>query len=96
MSEVVRKAHAFGLELLAQRRIVVDLAVEDDDEPSVVADHWLRGALREIEDRKPAVTEAAASILAPPHPRAVRPASTHRLSSSRAAQLRLEQLAAEW
>ena len=73
------ETHAFGLELLAQRRIVVDLAVEDDDEPSVFADHWLRSALREIEDGKPAMAKTAPPILTPPDPRSVRPASTHRL-----------------
>ena len=83
------EAHAFGLELPAQCRIVVDLAVEDDDKPPVVADHRLRGALGEIEDGKPAMSKAAAPIFTPPRARSIRPAFTHRLP-------RREQLSFGW
>ena len=48
------EARAVGLELDAQLRIVVDLAVEHDDEPAVFTDHRLRSALGEIDDRRAA------------------------------------------
>src|SRR5205823_5297636 len=59
------EARALGLELGAQLRIIVNLAVEHDVDAAVLARHRLRGALREIEDRKPPMAEPAAAVVRP-------------------------------
>ena len=55
-----------GLELRAQLRIVVDLAVEHDDETAVFTRHRLGGAVGKVEDRQPTMPEAATPVRAPP------------------------------
>ena len=50
---------AAGEQLLAQLGVVVDLAVEDDDDGAVLVGHRLRAA-GDVEDREPPVAEADA------------------------------------
>ena len=47
----------FRDQLLAQRQVVVDLAVEGDGDGAVLVVHRLRAVLREIDDREAAVSE---------------------------------------
>ncbi len=44
------EAHALGLEFGAQRPVIVDLAVEGDDDVAVGAGHRLGGAVGQVED----------------------------------------------
>ena len=74
------EARAVGLEFRAQLRIVVDLAVEHDDEPAVVTHHRLRSSVGEIDDREPSMPQAATPVPAPPHARSIGASCTHRLS----------------
>ena len=46
---------AFPLEPTAQLAVVIDLAVEGDDDPSVRGTHRLTAGLRKVEDRQPYV-----------------------------------------
>ena len=63
---------ALCLETAAQFAIVVNLAVEGDDQLAVGADHRLGAGVGEIDDREPPVPEADAAIgddpLRPDHP----------------------------
>jgi hypothetical protein len=77
---------ALRRELVAQRTVVVDLAVEDDAEPAVGALHRLVGDGAQVDDRQPAMAEADAALGAHPLARAVRSARGHAVA--RGAQLR--------
>jgi hypothetical protein len=57
-AELVPLGHQLGLELAE----VVDLAVEDDDEPPVGAPHRLVGLVRGVDDRQPPVPEADRAV----------------------------------
>jgi hypothetical protein len=59
---------AVSLKFDAQLRIVVDLAVEYDDESTVVTNHWLGSSLGKVDDRKPSVPQTAMPVQAPPGP----------------------------
>src|ERR1041384_3997146 len=50
----------FGDQLLTQLAIVVDLAVENDDESIVMREHRLVTGAARVDDRKPAMTEGNA------------------------------------
>jgi hypothetical protein len=56
------KPDAVGFEAAAHRAVVVDLAVEGDDQPAVVGAHRLAGAGVEIDDGKAPVAEADPAI----------------------------------
>ena len=76
-----------GFQLGAKFRIVIDLAVEHDDQAAVRADHRLIGAFGQIHDRQPAMAEAAAAIRIPPEACTIGPAGAHGLA--RGEQFRL-------
>jgi hypothetical protein len=57
---------AFRFELAAQFAVVVDLAVEGDDELAVGAVHGLRAALRQVDDGQAAVAEGDSSVIGEP------------------------------
>ncbi len=57
---------AVSLEFSAQLRIVVDFAVEHDDETAVAAGHRLGSTVGEVDDRKPSMPEAAMTVRGPP------------------------------
>src|ERR1700677_2525906 len=60
------EAGAVRLELGTELRIIVDLAIEYDDETAVFTGHWLRSTVGEVDDRKPSMPEGAMSVRAPP------------------------------
>ena len=60
------EARTIDLEFCAQLRIIVDFAVEYDDETSVFTGHRLGSAVGKIDDRKPSMPESAMSVHAPP------------------------------
>src|SRR5438045_294650 len=62
---------SFGLQLRAQFRVVVDLAIEYNDETTVFANHRLRRAIRQIEDRQTAMGQTATAVCTPPGPRPI-------------------------
>src|SRR5262245_21998809 len=60
-----------------QRAIVVDLAVESNDQPAVCSLHRLRAARRQIDNRETAMPEADAAIGGVPLTTTVRTARSH-------------------
>ena len=54
---------ALGFELFAQFAVVVDFAVEGDDELAVGAVHGLRAALGEVDDGQAAVAQGDAAVV---------------------------------
>ena len=62
---------ARSLELGAQGAEIIDLAVEGDDKAAAVRNHRLRRGRREVDDRKPGVGEAEASVALAPFARTV-------------------------
>jgi hypothetical protein len=54
------------LELDAQLRVVVDLAVEHDDETAVFTCHRLGSTVGKVDDREPSMPEAATPVRGPP------------------------------
>ena len=60
------EARAVGLEVHAQLRIVVNLAVEHDDETAVFTCHRLGSTVGKVEDREPSMPQAAAPVRGPP------------------------------
>ena len=71
------EAAAFGFELGTELAVVVDLAVEGDDEGAVVAEHRLGAGRGEIDNRKAAMAKADTTVLGEPIAGAVRTASGH-------------------
>ena len=71
------EAHALLDERAPQRRVVVDLAVEDQADP-VVAEHRLRAVI-EVDDRQAAMPEAKPAIRAHEQALAVRATVVQRL-----------------
>ena len=65
-------------ELIAQRLIVVDLAVEDDRQRAAM--HRLRAGRREVDDRQPPVREPDALVIRYPNALGIRPARAHGLA----------------
>ncbi len=67
---VARRAEAIParLELAPQSAEVVDLAVVDHPDPTVVRRHRLPAERREIDDRQPAMAESDAPVLGEPEP----------------------------
>ena len=63
---------ATGKQIGAQRFVIVDLAVEADDERAVVAEHRLVRAFGQIDDRQSAVTEPDGALPRQPFARAIR------------------------
>jgi hypothetical protein len=61
-------------ELAAQFAVVVDLAVEGDDELVAGAMHGLRAAFRQVDDGQAAVAQVDSSIIGEPFAVAVRAA----------------------
>src|ERR1700680_533941 len=53
------KVGAVPLELSAELRIVVDLAVEDNDKLTVITCHWLGSSVGKVDDRKPSMAQTA-------------------------------------
>jgi hypothetical protein len=49
-------------------RVVVDLAIEGDDEAPVARQHRLPTRRRQVDDRKPAMNEGDSRIFIEPHP----------------------------
>jgi hypothetical protein len=68
---------ALRFKLAAQFAVVVDLAVEGDDELAVGTVHGLRAALGEVDDGQAAVAEGDSSIIGEPFAMAVGPAGGH-------------------
>ena len=66
-------------ELPAQREVVVDLAVEDDLDRSVLVRHRLVGCRRQVDDRQAAEGEPDVALRRQPQAVAVRPAVHHRV-----------------
>jgi hypothetical protein len=62
VSESAAEDVALGFELAAQFAVVVDFAVEGDDELAVCAVHGLRAALGEVDDGQAAVAEGDAAV----------------------------------
>jgi hypothetical protein len=60
------KAGALCLEFGTELRIIVDLAIEYDDETAVFTGHWLGSTVGEVDDRKPSMPEGAMPVRAPP------------------------------
>jgi hypothetical protein len=60
------KVGAVHLEFSAELRIVVDLAVEDHDESTIITCHWLGSSVGKVDDRKPSMPHTATPIRAPP------------------------------
>src|ERR1700733_10908641 len=60
------EAGAVRLEFGTELRIIVDLAIDCDDEPAVFAGHWLASTGGEGDDRQPSMPEGAMSVRAPP------------------------------
>jgi hypothetical protein len=56
------EAIALRAQLLAQLEVVVDLAVEDQLEPSIVGGERLESRVGEVDDREPQVSEADAVV----------------------------------
>jgi hypothetical protein len=54
------------LEFSAELRIVVDLAVEHDDESTVVTFHRLGSSVGKVDDRKPSMPQTAMPVDTPP------------------------------
>ena len=77
MSDWVRKTYALRFQVRTQRPVIVNLAVEDDDDLAVGARHRLRGAIRQIDDGKPAMAEADAAVRGQPFALAVGAARRH-------------------
>src|SRR5438128_12366955 len=69
------------LQLATQLWIVVDLSIEHHYQPAIFADHGLRRAFRQIQDRQPPMRKTATAIHAPPGARAIRPPRPHGLAS---------------
>ena len=74
------EARAGSLEFCAQRLVVVDLAVEGDDNIAVHTRHRLGCAIRQVEDRQPPMPKPAAPAGAPPDARPVGSAGAHRIA----------------
>ena len=68
---------ALRFELAAQFAVVVDLAVEGDDELAVGAVHRLRAALGEVDDGQAAVAQGDSSVIGEPFALAVGAAGGH-------------------
>src|ERR1700691_2549074 len=60
------EAGAVRLEFGAELRIIVDLAIEYDDETAVFTGHWLGSTVGEVDDRKPSMPEGAMPVRTPP------------------------------
>ncbi|MGY4296813.1 hypothetical protein ACVWXN_004908 [Bradyrhizobium sp. i1.4.4] len=79
---IAGEALACALELLPQWLVVVDLAVERNDEAAVARKHWLPARIGEIDDGQPAMPERNAGVTIAPEPvrirTAVAQASRHR------------------
>src|SRR5213593_533212 len=71
------------LELLANLRVVVDLAVERDGDGAGIVHHRLRRVGREIDDGEPPVAERAAAIRSAPESHPVRTAMRHPVAHPR-------------
>jgi hypothetical protein len=56
------EAVPLGLQVLAQLRVVVDLAVDDDGDLAVLVRHRLAARLGQIDDREPAVAERDGAV----------------------------------
>jgi hypothetical protein len=67
-------------ELLAQRQVVVDLAVEDDLDAAVLVRHRLVRRRREVDDREPPEREPDLATGCDPQARPVGPAVHHRVA----------------
>lgn len=76
------KSDSARFERSAQRGIVVDLAIEYNNQAAIIADHGLGRAVGQIENRKPAMRKTATTIRAPPRSRTIRPPGPHRFPSS--------------
>ena len=70
-------------ELVAQLAIVVDLAVEDDGQIALAALHRLIGAIADVDDRQPAVSEADAAVFAEPVAGGIGSAQAHRFTGAK-------------
>src|SRR6202050_2748015 len=74
------EAGAVRLEFGTELRIIVDLAIEYDDEAAVFTGHWLGRTVGEVDDRKPSMPESAMPVRAPPGTRPIWAACTHRVT----------------
>lgn len=68
---------ALGFETLPKWAVVVDFAIEADDELAVGAGHGLRGAFAEVDDGEPPMAEADALVGGNPFALPVRPPRGH-------------------
>ena len=57
------KLHAFPLQLAAEFAMVVDFSVIGEDTGAIRRAHGLAGGFRQVDNRKPPVTEGDASLL---------------------------------
>ena len=71
------KAISLRLELAAQRAMIIDLAIADDDNLPIRAPHRLSAKLGKLDDRQPPVTKPDPAIGRVPLPETVRPACRH-------------------
>src|SRR5579864_5968826 len=71
------------LEFGAKLWIVVDLAVEYDDESTDITNHWLGSSVGKVDDRKPSMPKTAMTVVTPPRPRSIWASCAHRLSGSK-------------
>ncbi len=76
------EAHALALQVRAQGREIIDLAVVGDDQAPVGAGHGLGRAVGRIDDGQPPVAEAAATVAGPPGSGSVRAPGGHGVADS--------------
>jgi hypothetical protein len=59
---------------LSQERVIIDFAIEGDNEPAALRHHWLPARLGEVDDREPAMAERDPGVSIKPAALAIRPA----------------------
>ena len=74
------ECHALALERVAERAVIVDLAVIGDVKAAVGGCHRLGGGIGEIDDRQAPVGEPDMAVVRYPRPGAVGAAGDHRLA----------------